>query len=81
MDEVLLQQCLVGMIYLCIFYEIVAIIRQNILAQPELDIATAVRDGNATKAMKKMQNDCGKQVTNFRRFPSRNLYQMRSFRD
>ena len=82
MDDFLLQQCLVGVVYLCIFYEIVGLIRQNIYAEPEMEIdSTAVYESNMAKAMKKVNMDTSKQAATFRRFPSRNMYQMRSFRD
>ena len=82
MDDLLLQQCLVGVVYLCIFYEIAGLIRQNIYAEPEIEInSTAVHGSNMAKAMKKAHVDASKQAANFKRFPSRNMYQMRSFRD
>jgi hypothetical protein len=82
MDDLLLQQCLVGVVYICILYEIVGLIRQNICAEPEMEIdSTAVYERNMAKAMKKVHVDTSKQAANFKRFPSRNLYQMRSFRD
>ena len=82
MDDILLQQCLVGVVYLCIFYEIVGLIRQNIYAEPEIEIdATAVHESNMAKAMKKVHIETSKQALQYKRFPSRNMYQMRSFRD
>ena len=82
MDDILLQQCLVGVVYLCIFYEIVGLIRQNIYAEPEIEIdAAAAHESNMAKAMKKVQLETSKQATQYKRFPSRNMYQMRTFRD
>ena len=82
MDDFLLQQCLVGVIYLCIFYEIVGLIRQNIYSMTEMEIdSTAAYESNMAKTMRKVHIDASKQSANLKRFPSRNLYQMRSLRD
>lgn len=77
MGELLMEECLVGVIYLCLLYEIVDLIQERILSKPPTERGSATERSSSKNHQVRIEN----KFASGKRFPSRNFLQMRMLRD